>query len=48
MLRGSIDHLGSKFRSCGINELELVTLTFVSWNQLGRWLTLLDTLRHAA
>ena len=31
---GSIDYLGSRFRSLGINKLELVSQTFVSWNQL--------------
>lgn len=45
---GSIDYSRSKFQSFGINRLELVSLTFASWNQFVDWLRRLDTLRQAA
>jgi hypothetical protein len=37
-----------KLRAVGINGLELVSLTFASWNQIGGWLLQLDSLREAA
>jgi hypothetical protein len=47
-LRGSIDYLGLRVRSFGISTLELVTLTFASWNPIEEWLRRLDACRHAA
>ena len=45
---GSIDTLGSRFGSFGINELEVVALTGASWNRMVDWLAQLDRLRTAA
>jgi hypothetical protein len=45
---GSMDYLGSRFRACGINMLELVSLNFASWNQLERWFRHVDGLRRVA
>ena len=36
---GSIDYPGSSSRFFEMNELELVTRIFASWNQLDGWLT---------
>ena len=47
-LRGSIDLLGSRFRPCGINTLELVTLIFASWNQMREWLRRVEALRQSS
>ena len=47
-LRGPIDYLGSRFQSFGISKLELVSLTFASWNQIVTSLRRLDRLRVAA
>jgi hypothetical protein len=48
LLGGSIDYLGSRFRSFEINELELVSLNFTSWNQVTGWLRTVGELRRAA
>jgi hypothetical protein len=45
---GSMDYLGSRFRACGINMLELVSHTFASWNRIAEWLRRLAALRRAA
>jgi hypothetical protein len=45
---GSIDYLGSRFPPSGIKMLEMVTLTFASWNRIREWLRRLDALRRVA
>ena len=45
---GSIAYRGPKFQSVGMNDLEVVTLTFVSWNQITDWLQRLAGLRSVA
>ena len=35
---GSTNRVGSRFQSFGINDLEMVDQTGVSWNQLAVWL----------
>jgi hypothetical protein len=47
-LGGSTHYLGSRFRSFQINELELVSRIFASWNQLDGWLRQVEQLRRAA
>ena len=37
--------MGQRFRSFGINDLEMVELTGASWNQLVVWLRHLEGLR---
>ena len=43
--RGSIDGVGWRFQSFGINELEMVDLRFVGWNPLVAWLKAIDLVR---
>jgi len=38
----------SRFQSCGINKMEMVDQTSVSWNQVKEWLSRLDAVRRAA
>ena len=45
---GSIDCLHENSRRFAISEVELVSLTFASWNQIALWLRQLDNLRQAA
>lgn len=40
--------LRCRFRSFGINELEVASRIFGSWNQMEGWLRQVDGLRHAA
>ena len=40
--------VGSKFQSARINDLELVSRIFASWNQLAAWLRQLKSLQMAA
>jgi hypothetical protein len=44
---GSIAYSGSKFQSVGMNGLEVVTLTFASWNHVAGWLKRVAALRRA-
>jgi hypothetical protein len=46
-LRGSIYRLGSRFRLLEISKLELVTLTFASWNQIHGWVRRLHAFQRA-
>ena len=45
---GSIDCLHENSRRFAISEVELVSLTFASWNQIALWLRQLDNRRQAA
>ncbi len=40
--------LGSRVRSCEIKNVELVSLTFAIWSQIGDWITRVEALRYAA
>jgi len=42
---GSIASVGSGFRPCGINGLEVVALNGASWNHIVAWLRAMDQLR---
>ena len=39
---------GLRFQPFRISDLEMVSLTFASWNQLDRWLRQVEGLRRAA
>jgi hypothetical protein len=45
---GSIASLGCRFRSFGLNELEMVALTGASWNRMLSWLRQVEALSRAA
>jgi hypothetical protein len=45
---GSINEVGQRFRSCGINDLELVAQICPRWNRLQPWFELVGAFRSAA
>ncbi len=45
---GSINEVGWRFQSFGINDLEMVDQMFASWNQVACWLRRLEELKRAA
>lgn len=46
--RGSITGVGWQFQPFGINDLEMVSQIFTSWNQMAEWLRRVDGARAAA
>ena len=44
---GSIDKVGGRFQSFGINNLEMVDQNIASWNRLANWLRRVEVLLEA-